>query len=419
MRVAKPQLYFGTMLKSLVSAAIVLPLGLAANFVMHLVVARALPEAGYGIFSFAISLSSVLALGAALGTSVSMMRYLGPLIDSRRLHEANGLISSTRKLIAFSASFVAICMFSLSNNNSDLQGGLYWASLLLLPFTLDLWRESCMRGLHKTVSAISPRQLLLPIVMCIIITAAGLRTEWEVMAAFFVSLCLVTIAAFIHMHFATSHIREYCAEDVGYGWLRTSVPMGIASLALLGICRWDLVILGAFVNMDQVGLYAAAARLSLLAAVVLRIVNLVVAPFLAQAYHAGRLVDFRRLLKISTIGAALVGSPLFFGIVIWSEELLALFGHGYVGATLELRILALGQYINLLTGPVSFALTMSRHERANMLLNILAAAVSLIGLLILVPLLGSVGAAIATTLALSCLNISQLALCTYLFKVRR
>jgi O-antigen/teichoic acid export membrane protein len=140
----------------------------------------------------------------------------------------------------------------------------------------------------------------------------------------------------------------------------------------------------------------------------LKVVDTVIAPMISASYHGGRTEELRRRLHkgmfLSTVGAV----PLFLFIFLWPDVVLGFFGEDFKGAYNILYILALGQLINAVTGPVGFALLMTGNERtfarvigASTLLNILCNSV-------LIPRWHAVGAAVSTTFCTVVLNVALL-----------
>jgi O-antigen/teichoic acid export membrane protein len=80
---------------------------------------------------------------------------------------------------------------------------------------------------------------------------------------------------------------------------------------------------------------------------------------------------------------------------------LSLFGSGFSGSAMVLSILAVGQFVNVITGSVGYLLTMSGHERLQRNNFAVCAAISVLLNIVLVPRLGAIGAAIATSTTLA------------------
>lgn len=88
------------------------------------------------------------------------------------------------------------------------------------------------------------------------------------------------------------------------------------------------------------------------------------------------------------------------------EPVLSIFGPDFVAASAALRILALGQLVNLATGSVGTILIMTGHQRISLLNSVAGAVMVVILGLILIPRYGATGAAAAASITMAIRNIS-------------
>jgi len=173
-----------------------------------------------------------------------------------------------------------------------------------------------------------------------------------------------------------------------------SVLLGSASDELTA--RTAVVVLGALGSGHEVGLYQAAARVSLMIVFALRCLTPVAAPRISVLYHEGRFPElrsmYRRLCLLSLIGSL----PMFLLFTLIPEHVLEWFGPEFVEARGILRVLSLGYLVSAAAGPCATALMMIGQER-------IYASLAFVGLLLnalvsymLAQHLGGLGAAIGT-----------------------
>jgi O-antigen/teichoic acid export membrane protein len=101
-----------------------------------------------------------------------------------------------------------------------------------------------------------------------------------------------------------------------------------------------------------------ALRISTLTAFVLISINSVVAPEFARLYANGRHDELARLAQKSAFWTLSVALPPLLVMLIFPEMILAMFGEPFAAAGWPLRILAVGQLVNVATGQVASLLTM-------------------------------------------------------------
>jgi O-antigen/teichoic acid export membrane protein len=134
-------------------------------------------------------------------------------------------------------------------------------------------------------------------------------------------------------------------------------------------------------------------------------VNLVVAPRFAAMHKQGDLDGVRRVALTSVRLMLLAAAPVVTLMVCFPHWLMWLFGDEFVAGAPLLRILAIGQFINVATGSVGYLLMMTGHEKDMRNSLLVVAPCSILLSLWLIPLYGAVGAAVATALAIAGQNL--------------
>ena len=99
--------------------------------------------------------------------------------------------------------------------------------------------------------------------------------------------------------------------------------------------------------------------------------------------------------KLSKI-SFLIAIPIFITLLLFSDIFLALFGDDYIKGSVVLLILAFMATLNAWFGSTGYSLTMTGRQMTLAKLILLALAVNIILDVILIPIMGIEGAAIAT-----------------------
>jgi len=114
---------------------------------------------------------------------------------------------------------------------------------------------------------------------------------------------------------------------------------------------------------------------------------------LLRTFRNGRFFIFSLAFPLVITVAALVV------VALWGENLLAIFGPEFTGAKLPLLILMACQLARAVFGPSVPLLTVIGAQRQNAALAVAALVVLAIGNVVLAPLYGVLGAAIAVAIA--------------------
>lgn len=180
-----------------------------------------------------------------------------------------------------------------------------------------------------------------------------------------------------------------------------------ASLASTGLIWADTIVLGIYLPTEQVGVYAMATRLVVLASFVMAPINGAFAPRIADLYHRGRTTTLSRVYRVATSWILRLSLPAFVLLAVFPDDLLALFGPAFVaGATVTL-VLAAGKLVDAATGPCGLMLNMSGRPLLSMIDNVVVLLLN-VGLNIwLIPRHGILGSAVAWAVALGIVNLAR------------
>jgi len=189
-----------------------------------------------------------------------------------------------------------------------------------------------------------------------------------------------------------------------------SLPLMVAYFADRIVGLVDVAFLGILSTPEQTGLYTAAARIALISSMGQNAVNAIAAPLISASHRKGDAAVIKRILIWSCIGSGVFGLCVFFGINLFSDFVLGLFGNDFRQAADILFILLLGQLISSVFGPIDFILSMTGRQKELSFVVTIGAVATLTLCPLLIPLYGAIGAAIATTIAIAIWKLSAFAM---------
>jgi len=215
---------------------------------------------------------------------------------------------------------------------------------------------------------------------------------------------------------------------IGYFWWTRKVPAGVHGYIpvdeVMHSCLplWFTVIMSLAVNWagqfvagmwtsaEEVAFLAVAQRTANLVSFILIAVNLVLAPRFAALFRQGRDAEVRRLAITSVRAMLIIALPMLAMVMLFPKRIMALFGPGFEAAAPLLVVLALGQFVNVVTGSVAYLLAMAGHEKDLRNMVMFTGPFAIVAALVLTPAFGVFGAAIATACAVSVQNLLAVAL---------
>ncbi|WP_254545798.1 oligosaccharide flippase family protein [Halomarina pelagica] len=198
---------------------------------------------------------------------------------------------------------------------------------------------------------------------------------------------------------------------------RFSLPVAIVAVTQYLISWTDVLVLGLYSSPTQLGWYQAAFQTTVLLAVVLESVNAIFPSVVAEYSHTGQIKRLKRVYVAATkwITYLTVLGCLF--LIIYRTEVLSIFGEPIQVAQSALVILSVSQSMAAVVGPAGYLLSMTGHERVELLNTVSACLINIALNLALVPASGIVGAAIATGISLTLLNILRAVEVWYFFRI--
>jgi O-antigen/teichoic acid export membrane protein len=388
-------------------------IGSILAFSFNLALGRLLGADGAGIYFLAFSIT-------AIGSVIGRVGLDNVLLRSIAIHAASdewGKVRAVHVLclrltvvlsgvIALIGFFTADLIASNIFNNLQLADPLRWMSLSILPVSILNLHAQSLKGLKRIRDATMVQSVGVPLISLLLIWPLSQMFDLEgVSWAYLSATSLVALLAFWAWHKSNVYASEEAEIYPFSGVWESSKPMFIVSLSNILETWLPLIFLGIWVSASEVGIFGAAMRLSLLISVLLLTLSNVIAPKYAELYNQSDFLAMGQIARRSTAMMLLFVSPLFLLMLIFSEEIMSLYGPDFASGKTILMILLLGQLVNLTSGSVSTFMMMSGHER--ILRDIVLASVVLQLALILAfaPNFGSVGVAIALASTMAIKNL--------------
>jgi O-antigen/teichoic acid export membrane protein len=236
------------------------------------------------------------------------------------------------------------------------------------------------------------------------------KTESMAVWAYAASWVLAALAAwFFWWTLARAFHRDAPAGGLTMDLIRYGAPRAPAALLSQGLFWIDYFVAASIglpaVSQADLGVYAACVRVALAMVLFLTAVSYVFSPFVADLHARGEREQLDRLFKSITRWTVAGTIPLLLLMLLAPGSILRLFGgENFAAGTNALRILVIGQAINVSVGAAGFVLIMAGRTGWDLTVYGLSAVLDLVLSLILVPRFGIEGAAAAQAITIACSN---------------
>lgn len=387
------------------------------SFVATVLLARLLGAENYGVFSFALALVTLLIIPAQFGLPTLIVRETasGMALDHPELVKgvwrwSGWLVGGLSLAIAL---FAGPVLYMWRTGESSIQGlTLAWALALIPLISLGNLRGAALRGLKKIVAGQLPEYVIRPGLFTLLLIGAIILTSHELSAPLAMvfrvlsSLIAFVIGAWMLKRNTPSIVSQARPTYMGRIWFVSSLMFALIASFHVIYNQVSTLILGLFESPDQVGIYRVAVQVAMLASFGLQAVNIVVAPRFADLHAQGKIIRLQHLVT-STARIILVFNLVLTAIfiLIGRPFFILVFGPDFAASYFPLVILLVGQMVNSATGSVGLLLNMTGHERETARGMAVAAAINVTVNLLLIPMWGIQGAAIATSISMVAWNI--------------
>jgi O-antigen/teichoic acid export membrane protein len=396
----------------------------AATFLVALLIARLSGEALLGAFAILFAVRAIIALVCGLGMRIAMTKFVAA---SRARGDYAGLRGAVRlgvavpvgsavlagTALALVAPVLAEQVFSAPSMTGPLR-----IVALSLPFAVLMDVTLAATQGFQSMRAFARIGMILEPLCRLGFAALSLLAGWGLMGLAGGLLGASVIgglsAAFVLARRVHRLPRAHAPVHPWRNLASFAVVSWVASMATQGILWVDVVLLGAMVATEEVGVYQVATRAVMACMIVITPLTASMAPRIAHYWETrdldhlsdsyGYTVRWTWRLTIAPL-AIVFGAP---------AAVLAFFGPGFSEGVDVILILGCGALVEALAAPSAVLLNQTGHNRLNMRINVCALIGNILLNLALIPLYGIAGAAVAWLLTLLVAGLVRIAVVRHL-----
>jgi O-antigen/teichoic acid export membrane protein len=394
----------------------------AAGYVFKIYLARTLGAEALGWYALGITLIGFFGIFNTLGLAQSAVRYVAAYVAAKTFAPLHALLWRGTAILVLANIFLAAILLTLGRGIAvrfyhlpQLVEYLPWFAMIMLFGVLNGFYGKVLSGyrdLGRRTLIInfvgSPLNMLLAVVL--LGRGLGLRGYLLAQIVSAAIVCALLLAAVRELtppeaRFATGK-GAALPRDV---WSFSAAMLGIGLLEFLMV-QVDRVALGHYLSARDVGIYSIAAAMVAYVPLVLQSINQIFSPTIADLHTRGEHALLSRLFQSLTKWVIGLTIPLAAVVIVFARPLMRIFGPDFADGWPILIIGTVGQLVNCGVGSVGYLLLMSGNQKR--LIKVQSAmAAGMIGLnVLLVPVWGVVGAAVAaavTNVGMNLLNLQQ------------
>ena len=412
--------------------------GLAAGYLLTLMIANLFGAKGLGDYVLAITVLKLFTLLAKLGLDTTSIRFIASFASQEKWTSIFKFRKQVVSILSVSSVAASLLMYFLSVPIAELinANALYIqiTAFFVLPTTFFMLHYQSLRGLKRIAEFsffYAMAQALFSIISIIILyhffTISDVPGQFFTISdvpvyAYLISVLIVSLLSFISFRYwlnKRSKGKESAEQEMmSYSsLLKTSIPLMFAqsvqfimawtATLVLGAIQTPNVVNGITTNVQEVGVYHTAFKLSMFAAVALMSINSIASPKFAEMFGKNDIEGLKKVVHQSTQMIFWTSVPLVIIFFIFPEFFLGLFGEEFKIGVTAFIFLSCGRLISSFSGSVGNILQMTGNQNIYAKILLFGAILNVLLNLILIPRYGINGAAIASMSSLIVWNLSM------------
>ena len=378
----------------------------------HIILARWLGDEGFGIYTYVWTWVVILGSFSTLGFSTLMVKEVPTYFKRGKFGKYLGLMFFGRMFSLALSLVITISGLLLVYALGDMATNPFILPLLLAITCVPLFalvdvQEGMCRANDWIYTGLIPNYLMRPMVV-LIVSAGYMYFGQEVDATVVVIGCIIGsfVSVFSQIIVIEMKIRRKVGavtdgvsptKEVDWKpWLLLALPLLLTDSFLLIMANTDIVILQYFMQPEDIGVYYAAVKTTLLVAFIYFAVVLASSNKFAEHWHDD---NHEKLTIAINHSVRMTFIPSFFasiGIIATGYWFLAAYGENFTRGYSVILILSFGAILKAATGPTEWMMTMMGQQRLVLISLGAASIVNIILNIVLIPIWGLAGAAAAT-----------------------
>ncbi len=391
-------------------------LSAAILFASQVLLARWMGGHDYGVYIYAWTWMLILGALATFGFNFSAIRLVAEFIERQKLDELRGFLLGGRLMVLGSGAVIAalgIVVHSMLSGSVTMSGLLAGGGAAALAIMLLAVPASALSDIQDGIgrgSACLLSGLLGPYVLRPLLVLAGVAgLYWAgVPLSATTAACAAVAAVWTAWAIQTLMVERQVAQRVPKGarsynfrsWFATSLPLMVISGSDLALQTTDVIVISNMLTPTDAGIYFAAAKTMGLILFVHYAVGSSMANRFAAISARGAADQMQAVAREAVSWTFWPSLVLGIAMLAAGWPLLALFGDEFTAGYPVMCVLVAGFLMRAAVGPIDFLLNMTGGQVACARTLAGVAVVNVVLNLLLVPVAGIMGAAVAVSASL-------------------
>ncbi|GEM_PF-1007023 len=388
--------------------------------ILGIISTRALGAELYGIYNLATYWFNLLADLSRLGFGGMLVRFTAGYKGKGRLDQAKGAIMLTLKIALINGGALTLLMLlfaepfcALVIKQPEAAPAFRFYSFSILFTAVYGSLIAALAGFQEQRYVVFTRALvanIVKLVSLVLLLAFGLKLYAALASSLLRDLTILILGAiFLAKVFPGWRDVELAPALESKKLWKFSGTLFATSIFNQHARRLDVLFLGMFRPLTEVGLYALAVRLQPIIYAPHRTIIEIFSPIVAELHGRQAIGEIESLYKTVTKWTASASIPICLTVALFYEPILKIFGKEFHGAASALLILGIGSSFADMFGLGGEVINMTGKASANLVNSIATTMINVVLLITFIPPYGIIGAAAAYAISTMLINFLRLA----------
>ena len=372
-----------------------------------ILLARWLGPEQYGVYALVTAVVVIVGHFATPGTENVLVRDVASYETVGQHGTSRGLLTFSNRIAVLVSVVLVVAVPAITWATHSFVFGVATEAMLVGCLTIPISalsrvRAATLMGLNQVVLARVPELVVRPVTLLVLVAAAiwvsaadtavvGLALTCAAYAVSFV------VGAVLLWRAMPRGMREEPRQYDYPRWLRSMPAFLALGFSDVLTSQLSITLIGALGTARAAGVFAVANRGAAVVALGFAGVAAVAAPRIARLWTQHDLAGLDGLLKHCALLSGGAGALAVVVIAVFHEQLLSIFGPGFVSGGTALVVLSLGQLAYATVGILATALLMTGGEKQAAFTLVFSLVLTTVVSAALIPSMGEDGAAVAWT----------------------
>lgn len=389
-----------------------------ASLGFSVIIARFLGAGDYGLYKLSITVIGVVAGLSYIGLNGGITRFIPVALNEQNNTKVCGIVQVGVGIPAAIAMVLTLGVFLAADlianqffNNPDLGALLRLASLSIPLIVLTNCLCSIAQGFKQVQYEVYSRNFVfdtMKVLLSVLLLLIGLGVTGVVVA--YVAAFALSLGLMLYSVYQLVPVNRFLktAELPTRELLRYSFPLYLSRLLSQFGGKLEILVLGIWGVVADVGVFAIILSLGNIGNMGLLSLQRISAPIISELYSRSKYGELKNYYQTVSKWALTFNLPIFITMLIFSNNMLLIFGKEFTVGTAGLVILAAGFLFSSSAGISATLINMSGNTKFTFINSIVYLVATIFLDLILIPRWQLIGAACASAASLFIINIFRM-----------